>query len=184
MSRAIGIIALAGTLACSSACLDDRLPDEETPSMTTFIALQRDFDSLESWQRFELGSGALDGHPTGPRVVFASQLPPSGSAVFPVGTILAKAIESGAPTEWVIHAMVKRGGDYNARGARGWEWFELKLTESRAPVIVWRGESPPSGEGYGCVAGACDEAPDCNQCHAAARNNDFVQSDVLRLSGL
>ena len=68
---------------------------------------------------------------------------------------------------------------YNATGAPGWEWFELKESAG-TPVIVWRGEEPPSGEGY-VILGSEDTAVDgdCNSCHQAAYDNDYVHEVPL-----
>jgi hypothetical protein len=167
--------------AVALGCLDHTLPEGAEPT-GVFIALQRDFAALEQWQTYELGDQPLEGHPTGRRVLHVNKLPAPNESEFPVGTIIAKTVQSGAPTEWLVHAMVKRGGEYNVRGARAWEWFELKLNSERVPILVWRGEVPPNGERYGCLAGTCENAPDCNQCHAAAAENDYVMADELRLS--
>ncbi len=166
-----------------TGCLDYALAPEDPGTPSVFIALQRDFGPLESWPTYDLGDAPLEGHPPGHRIAHLSRTPAPNSAAFPVGTIIAKSIQpSEDPSTWLIHAMVKRGGDYNRSGAHGWEWFELQLDQRRVPVIVWRGEKPPNGENYGCLASNCDDAPDCNQCHQAAVSNDFVMSDLLRLS--
>ena len=72
--------------------------------------------------------------------------------------------------------MVKRGGGYNAQGARGWEWFELAARPDDSLAIVWRGINAPQGEDYGG-----DPQGGCNDCHARAGRNDFVRSPGLRL---
>ncbi len=166
----------------SAGCLDHELPEEGGPAPDVFIALQRDFAPLEQWPAYELGQSPLEGHPQGRRIMYVNHEPPPGAAAFPVGTTIAKIVQAGAPTEWLIHAMVKRGGEYNLRGARDWEWFELKLSEDRTPIIVWRGQEPPNGERYGCLTGNCENAPDCNQCHGAAEPNDFVMAEELQLT--
>jgi hypothetical protein len=73
--------------------------------------------------------------------------------------------------------MAKRGGNYNLFGASGWEWFELAPSDNGTPVIVWRGITPPDGEGYGGAAGGA-----CNNCHGSSPDNDHVLSDPLQLS--
>ena len=168
-------------LCLFGGCLDHELPpDDGTPD--SFIALQRDFGGYAGWMQYDLGDAVIEGHPLGHRVMNVSRLPDPGAKTFPVGTTIVKTIEAGERKDWIMHAMVKRGGDYNARGAHGWEWFELKLATNDTPVIIWRGEQPPNGERYGCLMTACDEtAPDCNQCHEAAATNDFVLADALRL---
>ena len=72
-------------------------------------------------------------------------------------------------------AMVKRGANFNALGARGWEWFEL-VEGPRGVAINWRGLGAPDGEGYGG-----DPLGTCNSCHQMAAGNDFVLSEALTL---
>jgi hypothetical protein len=154
-----------------AACLDhDPIPGGDPE---TFVAMQADFAGYLGWDRVTVGSGDT-GHPDGERAVYFSALPQGGSDAFAVGTRVVKVIP-GAD----IHAMVKRGGGYNAAGAVGWEWFELALATDGSPVIRWRGEVPPDGEAYGALPGADTadtglEVGDCNTCHAAAASNDFV----------
>lgn len=177
---------LAASLAAAlggGACLDHELPPDGE-GVTTFIALQRDFAPFESWAAFDLGPGSIEGHPTGRRTVYLNRIPEPGSEVFPVGTMIVKTVEDGPVTDWIVHAMVKRGAEFNVRGARGWEWFELGLAADRTPILVWRGEEPPNGERYGCLSGSCEGAPDCNQCHASASANDYVASAPLSLRDL
>jgi hypothetical protein len=140
-----------------------------------FIALQRDFLGYTTWRAFDVGSEPIDGvHTVGTRRVYLNAAPPPGRSGFPVGTILVKTI---AGEDNKTFAMVKRGGTYNANGARGWEWFELRTASDGNPAIAWRGVAPPTGEGYSAAQGGT-----CNGCHAAAADNDFVQSPPLRLS--
>jgi len=118
-------------------------------------------------------------------VVFLNHRPPHGATSFSVGTVIVKEIfptdaadANGAKT----FAMAKRGGNYNSSGAAGWEWFELDPPQSinpDMPSIVWRGVAPPAGENYGGSSGGT-----CNDCHSAARANDFVQSPPLQLADL
>ena len=145
-----------------------------------FIAFSEDFADFQSWTSFYLG----DLPPTineipGPRTVYIKQLPPKGSQSFPVGTMIVKAIQVGDPVDWQIFAMVKRGGGFNDVGAVGWEWFELSL-KLGALNVVWRGNAPPNGMGYGGGIGGGV----CNTCHASATANDFVQSAPLQLNTL
>jgi hypothetical protein len=165
--------------ACSSAGAGDT---------GQFIPLQKDFVEFRSWVRFDLGpgidparidGGAADGavHVAVPRAVYLSAVPPAGSTSFPVGTILVKTTGEGTATPGETFAMAKRGGSYNARGAAGWEWFELADATDGTPLIVWRGIVPPAGEGYAGIVGGV-----CNDCHAAFSGNDYVGSDELRLS--
>ena len=154
----------------------------ELPLDEPFIALSRDFEGFTDWHRFEVAGDAI---PTevepGPTFVYARTLPPPGVARFPVGTILIKTIEPGDPTAWTIHAMVKRSGTFNPAGAIGWEFLELALTAERDVVILWRGEGPPSGHGYGSVGEPSDIPLVCNDCHAPAWTNDAVLTPDIRL---
>ena len=151
-------------------CLDHQpLPggDDE------FVAMQTDFAGFSGWASYDI-EAADTGHPAGGRTVYLSDSPPAGAEQFPVGTRIVKMID-GAD----IHAMVKRGGDFNADGAPGWEWFELVL-DGADPVIRWRGATPPDGEAYGALPGVEEDsaAPlgDCNLCHGAVSDNDFVHT--------
>jgi hypothetical protein len=143
----------------------------------TFIPLQRDFANYRQWRTFDLGVAAADSvHPEGRRVVYLNQAPPMGSTAFPAGTILVKTVTPSDGSATSIFAMAKRGGTYNARGAVGWEWFELHDGSDGTALIVWRGITPPSGEGYGNVVGGA-----CNTCHGLHQDNDYVASSELLL---
>jgi hypothetical protein len=150
----------------------------------TFIALAADFRGFTGWAlRFEATGAALPiGVDPGPTYVYAREAPPSDATRFPVGTIFIKSVEVGARTEWAIHAMVKRSAAaFNTSGAVGWEFFELGLTASDEPVILWRGEGPPSGLGYALTPGADAGVVElvCNDCHAAAWTSDAVMTPEL-----
>lgn len=174
----------------AAACLD-HTPLDETGQLTSFVALQRDFDGFTGWTKFELGdlpAQAGDGHPAGPRTVYVNMLPEPGSTRFPVGTMIVKTRGDGSPQTWEVHGMVKRGSGYNPTGAVGWEWFDLLLDDRGSPVIIWRGTEAPSGHGYGSLIGGGDDtigtSGDCNSCHGAARTNDSVLTPGLVLSEL
>ncbi len=150
---------------------------EETPAPEVFIALPRDFQHFQEWATYPLPPNEVAGSPhiAGERTLFINRKPAHGSTQFPVGTIIVKRVNDGSQN----FAMVKRGGDYNVQGATNWEWFDLKpATDGVTQIIAWRGITPPSGEMYHGVAGG-----ECNTCHQSARNNDFVQSEPLLLSG-
>ncbi|HJL14692.1 MAG TPA: hypothetical protein RMH99_03490 [Sandaracinaceae bacterium LLY-WYZ-13_1] len=149
-----------------------------------FIALQRDFEGFRDWTRFAVDSDAVPvGHPPGPSFIYVNRMPPEGVRRFPVGTILIKTIESGSPQEWAIHGMVKRSSDFAATtGLIGWELFELRFDDEERPVILWRGEGPPSGMGYAApIDGGIAELV-CSDCHAAAWTNDSVLNEHTRLA--
>jgi hypothetical protein len=132
-----------------------------------FIAYTADFDGYRAWSHITV----VDDGGTGSAVHMATTLieyinrpPPAPTAVFPEGTILVKEAATGDPSTRQAFAMAKRGGDFNAAGAAGWEWFELQSLDSAGTVeIVWRGTAPAAGQVYaGNVNG------DCNACHEKA----------------
>lgn len=173
-------LALAGT-----AC--DGEADDPPAEHQTFIATQSDFEGFAQWERFSIDDPAVvPNHVAGIRSVFLNQRPAADALEFPVGTIIVKWNDSDLGSQ--IHAMVKRGGDYNLDGAHNWEWFDLTFDDEGAVVIRWRGLAPPDGECYGCAPGVEPTTPeggDCNGCHAAAaEDNDWVQSTVLDLRTL
>lgn len=175
-ARLLALVLVSVPVACDGG--DDDAEGGE------FIALQRDFAGVGTWEVMWSGAGeAMAAHPAGMRTVYVNDPPPPGDE-FPTGTILVKTMESSAvDTGLLIHAMAKRGGTFNPE-ANGWEWFELALDDEDRPIIIWRGEAPPDGHCYGCPPGV-DPATakgmvDCNMCHAAAAENDFVHSVTLR----
>ncbi len=170
-------VVIAATLSCASADATSR--DEGQ----TFVAYTASFADYRTWEPFQVGTpvdgadaGCAAHDPSASRVAYLNHRPPPGSTRFPVGTVIVKETQKGAEADWKVFAMVKRGGGYNAGGARDWEWFELTPPTSGPPTIIWRGVAPPTGEGYGTGCGGC------NECHAAAAGNDFVQSPLLDLS--
>jgi hypothetical protein len=168
MMRAVAV-AVVVLLGCAGG-------DDGVPPGDTFLAFSSTFASFRTWPSFHSDGPAPGTQPPdvlGPRTQYIRELPPSGSAEFPVGSVIVEARESG--TMHILGA-VKRGGTYNAGGAVNWEWFEL--TEN--PVtIAWRGVGPPDGETYGG-----DPDGGCNSCHAACgADNDYICSPYLKLSG-
>ncbi len=172
-----------------STCACPFWPDHdqgELPPPDVFIATNADFADYKTWPSIVVGEAAIEnGHPAGQRRVFASHLPADDADHFDVGTIFVKEgagleVEGGTGVE--VHAMVKRGGGFNASGAIGWEWFELGESTIGTPIIKWRGQEPPDGESYGCLIGDCSSPlGQCNSCHGAAVNNDFILSPGLTL---
>jgi len=73
-----------------------------------------------------------------------------------------------------VFAMVKRGGGFNAEGAKEWEWFELHNEANGGVTIVWRGVGPATGDAYGGVS-----TGGCNTCHGGAWRTDFAFSPKL-----
>lgn len=159
-------------------CLDnDPIPGGAGDS---FVAMQSDFADFQSWMATPVAEGDT-GHPDGDRVVYLNAEPETGASAFPVGTMIVKTIAWSGGTD--IHAMVKRGGGFNPDGAVGWEWFEIVLSDQGSPVILWRGDVPPEGEVYGQLPGQTADTSttegDCNACHGAAVNNDYVHTLAL-----
>jgi hypothetical protein len=68
---------------------------------------------------------------------------------------------------------VKRGGDFNAAGAKNWEYFELQENPVK---YIWRGLGPPLGDTYG------GDPNGCNNCHEQCAANDYICSPKLQLS--
>ena len=152
-----------------------------------FIALDSDFAPFESWPMVLLGSEPLAGHPPGPRFGYLNKRAPKGAKEYPVGTMIVKAVEPpGVPdTSWEIFAMAKRGGDYNAEGAKNWEFFRLKVLANEKPHIVTRGltaaDPDDGGAGYFDQLGN-DFIDMCNGCHGtkASAATDHVLSPLLQ----
>lgn len=170
-SALVGACVLAGV-----ACGGNGDEGQSGPA-ATFIAFERDFAGFRSWEAFHHDAPlptAGDVHTSGPRTEYLNHHPPHGATTFRVGTIIVKEIESDELHK--IFAMTKRGGNYNAKGPRGWEWFELQGLGD-APAILWHGVGPADGKVYGG-----DPNNGCNGCHGAANDNDGVLSDVLKLS--
>ena len=150
---------------CMSACATSATDPE-------FVAQDSDFQDFSAWQSWPMDATAPGSfHTTGARIVYLNRKPPSDATTWPVGTILVKTLENGSGDTF---AMVKRGGDFNAEWARGWEWMEISK-QTGTWQIVWRGDTPPDGAGY------TEDGVSCNLCHAMARANDWVQSKALQL---
>lgn len=141
----------------------------------TFIAFAKDFSRFRTWTSHAIDSAVAAGstHVSGPRTMYLNQPPPADATEYPVGTLIVK--ETAADGK--LFARCKRGGNFNATGAVGWEWFELQETAAKEVVIRWHGFGPPAGEMYGG-----DAMGGCNGCHTAARANDYVLSPWLTLA--
>jgi hypothetical protein len=156
-----------------------RVPPPPLPTRAPFIALERDLQGFRDWEIVELTDRKAQGitHVAGRRREYVNHRPPAGATSFPVGTMFVKELMEGADAGHQLFAMVKRGGDYNSRGAPGWEWFELRPRDDGSIGIVWRGINAPVGEDYGG-----DPSGGCNTCHGLSRSNDYVKSPEVRLS--
>lgn len=171
MTLATRGFAVALGAAMSVACGDPNAPaSDASTSDGEFIAFERDFARFQRWPSTDLGVAMDESvHLSGGRVTYVNKRP--GSVVAPKGTIVVKISGVGTATRRVF-AMAKRGGTYNADGAKGWEWFELE-DGTETPKIVWRGLGAPDGETY--VGGS-----ECNTCHSAGVETDYVLGPELR----
>jgi len=157
-----------------SACTAEG-PAEPAIPAEPFIAFAADFEGFTSWPSVEVEPFTMDGgHRLGPtRVYLGGSLPREGEA-FEVGAVVVKTVEDGSAEDWEVHGMVKRGGGYNAEGARGWEWFDLEFTSAGNLAIAWRGEGDAANPGgYVTTTG---ERIACNDCHVFAGARDHVFS--------
>jgi hypothetical protein len=186
--RRVAGLGLVLVLGCTGA--ETASPDAGA-APATFIAQTSHFQAFRTWEVVDLGpveplldgglrdeDGGLRGDPHGNggnKRVYINAPPAGGGTLFPVGTIIVKAVEHATPQEWEIHAMVKRGGDYNRAGAVGWEWFDLAVDVSDRVAIVWRGLG---NDTYGGLHRA-EDAVDCNACHVLAAAHDHVFTQAL-----
>lgn len=150
-----------------------------------FIVVDSDYAEYATWPSFDLGDAPLMGHPAGERVAYLNQKAPVGATQYPMGTILIKEVRTvpDDPTKWDLFAMVKRGGNYDSDGARGWEFLILKRTASGAPLWTSRGEAPrDSGDGgAGSYEGSGLNGKTCTTCHGAVgtEQHDYILSPLL-----
>ena len=170
------LAALAATTPCA-ACAK-RAEPPVLPRPAPFIAFERDFQGFRSWREVPLPTLEAQGgtHTVGRAREFVNALPTVGKTSFPVGTMIVKEVANDEKKRADLFAMVKRGSDYNASGASGWEWFELRERTDGSLAIVWRGVNAPNGESY-----SGDPLGGCNDCHSLARKNDFVKTPTLAL---
>jgi hypothetical protein len=157
----------------------------QVPAEPEFVAIEQDFADFDRWNSFDRGPDPVPpAHPDGRSIVYVNQLPPPGAREFPSGTILVRITTAAERADYEAHAMVKRGGGFNAAGARGWEFFELSLEEGADGGIVpagrWRGEGPSMGDGYTVPDGGVILS--CNHCHASFPESDSVIGDELALT--
>jgi hypothetical protein len=174
MARICSIVILAAALAGCGGAQGD-----------VYIALQSDFAPYESWPKVALGDAPLAGHPAGQRFGYVSARAAAGATQYPVGTVIVKTVEAVPDdvTKWDLFAMVKRGGGYNGGGARDWEFFILKLTAQRTPVIVDRGANPSdAGDGGSIYGDGAMGGVTCNACHGAlgTERTDHILSPLLQ----
>lgn len=175
----------ACTLLLAAGCGGGEPPSPApSASPAELVATEAHFVGYDGWTRFDRGvQGFVPAHPDGVTTVFVNRVPPHGATRFPLGTIIVRQTETGPRETWEVHAMVKRGGEYNPLGAVGWEYFDLRLPpegEPLAPTVLWRGEGPANeGDGYATAAGGV--LLGCNHCHGAVPENDCVLGVELQL---
>jgi hypothetical protein len=172
----MSVVRICSALALGCALVACSANADAPTEPTTFIAFGEDFANYRTWPSFEIMVDAAPGndHLVGPRRVFYNRRPAAGATSFPIGTIFVKESGNGdLPTRHVF-AMVKRGGDFNASGAKGWEWFELVNDTSGHVLMLWRGEGPPNGDAYGSGT-----TGGCNACHGGTPKTDYVFSPEL-----
>jgi hypothetical protein len=171
---------LLGLLLAACAPVESSPGTEPLPTGDTFFPVASSFKGFRTWEAFPMPPGENGTiHTAGARTTYINHLPKTGSDSFPVGTIIVKESDSEPLVDRQVFARVKRGGGYNAQGANGWEWIELKNVDDMVSTIIWRGVGPPVGEKYGG-----DPNGGCNGCHGAALDNDFVLSPPLSLKNL
>lgn len=152
-------IAVALALVAMLVSCGHDAPPERVPSID-------DFAGFQSWTRTELPMTDVY-----PHAIYSSPLADQGEP-WALGAAFVRAEESGPPAAWLLHGIVRRGGDFNAGLASGWEFFGLFVDESGDTRLIWRGEHPPLGAGYVVEdTDVPDVGPnglpegDCNGCH-------------------
>lgn len=181
MNRRIQVVFVCAALVLGG-CLDNKLPPDEPGQSKTHVPVDGDFANFRDWMVFKLDA-KTHAAAKGPVNVYLNELPPARATKFPVGTIIVKTVEAGAPSDWTIHAMVKRGGNFNPNGAFDWEFLELKIDDEDVPLIVWGGTKPADGHKYKDLTGDNKTEQDCNDCHQSSKN-DAVLTPELDLSTL
>lgn len=174
MVRFLISLLLVGSL---TGCLDDALPPEESDTDIQFIPNASDFQDFQSWP--------VAVHRTDragrPMSLYMNHAVPAEGYEFEKATIVVKAVEIGdGVSDWEVHAMVKRGGNYGRHGAPGWEFLNLRALESGAVVILDRGD----GTGLSHYSDPTEMAGTdavCLDCHGDAGDNDYVMAPEFRI---
>lgn len=141
-SLAFGSAALL-VVAASSSC-GGKAATKPPPVVQQFLVQDSDIADFTSWysQPFVIDPIADIFYPPGSRFGFINHVAAPGATSYPIGTIIIKAIENSKdPTTWQLFGMSKRGGDYNAAGAVGWDFF-LPRFENGVPHIYSSGLTP------------------------------------------
>jgi hypothetical protein len=164
---------VVGALAAFAGC------GQDAPPGPTFIAYAKNFQGFEKWpsETFDDPDPGGATHAPGPYTIYLNQQPPPNATEFPLGTIILKKTS----VDGKLLAQVKRGGGYNAAGAKNWEYYEI--TETNGVVSIrWAATFPPAGEAYG------GDPSGCNGCHinmnGAGPKNDYVIVPGLAFKGI
>ncbi len=192
-----GAAALALTTLSPGCGPSDPVEGGDGGDNECFIASSEDFQNFMSWQHYHLTTSFMENnvHSSGPRDVYINQCPPAGATEFPVGTIILKVInqpgQPGQPEPGLegksVFAQVKHGCGYNAQGAPGWEWYDLKTSlnglQPGDPVeIVWSNFQAPLNM-YGATGIAGQNQ--CNDCHSTmGAGNDSIITSALNLKDI
>lgn len=162
------------------ACGGGKKASTTTDDGPEFVAQNSDFAGFLGWFHGVLPPNQLSGivYPPGTQVGFVNQR--TSDSTYPKGTIVIKAIENPArdATNWEVFAFAKRGGDYNAAGAVGWEFFLLRVDHDGNPYITSRGLAP-NVDGFDMGTGSYSPggaAGSCNICHGL---QDYAKSDHI-----
>ncbi|MDB4987268.1 MAG: hypothetical protein JWN04_2446 [Myxococcaceae bacterium] len=182
-------VADAGMTADSGPAEDAHSADPAPPDAAlTYLPSESDFNGFHNWP--SQAAIAPPNAPTGPHslgnmTVYLNRRPAPGSKAFPPGTLIVKETDEADPTKRQTFGLAKRGGDYNANGAHGWEWFEFTNRADGTVFQKWRGLGPPPATG-GDPADNCSgyggDPAVCNGCHLAAAPNDYIWTTGLDLS--
>lgn len=151
--------ALVSCVVLALASCSHEAPPERVPTLD-------DFADFQTWTRTPLPTTDVY-----PHAVYSNALADLGHP-WALGTAFVRAEESGPPAAWLLHGIIRRGGDFNHGLATGWEFFGLFVDEHGATQLIWRGAHPPLSAGYiEPDTGVPDAGPnglpagDCNGCH-------------------
>jgi hypothetical protein len=161
-----GSLWLFATAISALACVPGEGIDTTCADAATCIAFADTFKDFRTWPSTSgvtapgvtVPPDDAGIHLVGPMTTYINRRPPSGSTSFPVGTVIVKEVSEGPLQGRAIHAMVKRGGDYDPGGAVDWEWFDLQNVDESNVNIVWRGLGPRTNDSYGGDPNICKAA--------------------------
>lgn len=152
--------AAVGVLFVALASCGHEAPPERVPSID-------DFADFQTWTRTPIATTDVY-----PHAIYSNPIADRGGP-WQLGAAFVRAEEAGPPQAWFLHGMARRGGDFNAGLATGWEFFGLFVDEHGVTQLIWRGAHPPLDAGYiepdtGVPEDAGPDglpAGDCNNCH-------------------